>query len=700
MTTIRPASARPLLARASAFALACAALSLAASASAQTPTRTATPASGPGALQFEVTEGRNLNSFTRRGPVAAHLLLRSGHDPRILVAFPAGNSGVGLWFAHRDGEVHWTLAGAPKPVVLSDAKGRPLYGIEADATVQADSLAPKQAVLSSVRVLRDYQALGTAPDSVLVAPVIEGDRISWTRDRLDGAPGYRLSLTVTDGRIEDGRLIAGADGKIGLHITALSGETPLTPLGGEALLNGRANPDPKARNTLAFLSYREKFMAGSWRFNTYFGRDTLMSVRLLMPVLQPAAVDGGLRSVVARISPEGEVAHEEGIGEFAVLEHLKAGEPASDKPFFDYAMIDSSYMLAPVAAAWLLDDPRGRAEAKAFLAGPSGRAGDAGETVGAALMRNLRLILAQAKPFADQPSVGRLLSIKPGHQTGQWRDSETGLGGGRLPYDVNAVFAPAALSAIARMSEAGLLAPYANEADRKAIAEAAHMAAVWRDKAPGYFEVTVPAETARRDVEALAAREGVPAGPALASLPKGPLRFHALSLNADGSPVRVVNSDEGFELMFGRPSPAALSRAVADVMRPFPAGLMTGVGMLVADPAFAGPETQKLFTRNAYHGLVVWSWQQALMAAGLERQLQRTDLPPAVRAELVAARRKLWAGIEANRQVANSELWSWAFADGRYKVVPFGAGDSDADESNAAQLWSTVFLALKPPASH
>ena len=36
-------------------------------------------------LSFDVKEGRNLNSFLRAGPVAAHLLLRSGRDPRILV---------------------------------------------------------------------------------------------------------------------------------------------------------------------------------------------------------------------------------------------------------------------------------------------------------------------------------------------------------------------------------------------------------------------------------------------------------------------------------------------------------------------------------------------------------------------------------------------------------------------------------------
>ena len=53
--------------------------------------------------------------------------------------------------------------------------------------------------------------------------------------------------------------------------------------------------------------------------------------------------------------------------------------------------------------------------------------------------------------------------------------------------------------------------------------------------------------------------------------------------------------------------------------------------------------------------------------------------------------------IGAARAVRNSELWSWAYRDGRYRIVPFGAGKGDVDESNAAQLWSTVFLALRPP---
>src|SRR5437773_8621233 len=73
-------------------------------------------------LDFEVQEGLNINRFVREGNVAAHLVLRSGTDPRILIAFPAGNSGVGLWFAHQSGGASWTLSGRPEAVHGSDGR--------------------------------------------------------------------------------------------------------------------------------------------------------------------------------------------------------------------------------------------------------------------------------------------------------------------------------------------------------------------------------------------------------------------------------------------------------------------------------------------------------------------------------------------------------------------------------------------------
>src|ERR1700723_182080 len=498
-------------------------------------------------LSFDVNEGPNLNSFLRDGPVAAHLLLRAGLDARVLVAFPAGNSGVGLWFSHGSEPVSWALQGRPQPLTTQDARGRPLYGMTLEAIATGAELRFKQAVLSSVRVLRDYQALGTFPAEVAARPTTQGSTITWARDRLDGAAGHRLSIVLIHGALEADRLTAGRDGKIDLKITALSGEVPLTPLWGAHLLNERAQPDAAARNVLTFLSYQEKFLAGSWRFNTYFGRDTLMSVRLLMPVLAPEAVEAGLGAVLTRLSAQGEVAHEEDIGEFAVLDHLRATGEKSDAPTFNYNMIDGSFMLAPVAAQWLLDDARGRTLAAAFLKRMDTRHENP-KALGADLVGNFRFILQAAAKFADDPRAPHLIALKPGFDAGQWRDSNDGLGGGRFPYDVNAVFVPAALDAAGRLYASGVLDAYLEPKDRETFSHASSMAGVWHAKAAPLFDVSVPNAMAGRDIARYAAALNIADRTALLSVGQSAVRFHALSLTADFKAVPIVHSDEGFEM--------------------------------------------------------------------------------------------------------------------------------------------------------
>ena len=647
-------------------------------------------------LGFEVRQGRILNEFLREGPVAAHLVLRAGPQPRILIAFPAGNSGAGLWFNREAGRAAWNVRGRLQPVHARDAKGRALYGITAEATLADRQLDIHEAVLSSVRVLRDYQSLGTLPPGIAVAPAVKGRTFTWSRERLDGAVSYRLTVEVLDGRVSGKRIFAGRDGTIALRITALTGEAPLLPLAGSDLLRNPSKGSPSTRETLAFLAYREKLLAGSWRFDTYFGRDTLMSLRLLMPVLSPQAVEAGLDSVLARLSPDGEVAHEEDIGEGAVLEHMKADGSRSAAPVYDYKMIDEDYLLAPLAAAWLLE-PDAKARSSAFLAAPVGGPQRRQGTRGAALVKNLRFVVQRAVAFAKAPSVAHLIGLKPGETVGDWRDSGTGLGGGRYPYDVNAALVPATLQAAARLAASGLLAPYASASDRALFAGAAQMAKVWRERARPLFDVTLSHSVAANAIEIYADAQGVAPEPALAALGPRALRFHALSLAASGEPIPVMQSDEGFLLLFEDPEPRDLDRIVSVLMRPFPAGLMTGVGMVVANPVFCATGLQNEFTRNAYHGTVVWSWQQALFAAGLARQLERADLPVAVRADLVKDERILWTAIEATRSMQNAELWSWSYASGHYQLRPFGSSAADADESNAAQLWSTVYLAVTPP---
>jgi len=617
------------------------------------------------------------------------LLLRSGTEPRILVAFPAGNSGVGLWFETTSRPVAWKLVTAPAPVMVLDEKRRPLRGIEFEVEADAAELRPRAAVLSSVRVLRDFELQGKAPAEVMVAPRRTGGRLSWARDRLDAAPGYRLTIEARAGADVSAERFGAANGApLRLRIQALTGETPLKPL--NSLLAQSAGDDARARNALAFLSYQEKFLAGSWRFDTYFGRDTLIAAMLLAPVLEPQAVESALASVLDRLAPDGEVAHEEDIGEFAVLRNSREGRGPVATPIFDYGMVDDDFMLAPLAEHLL--DQHGRARVRGFLAGK----GAGGVTRGSALARNLCWVIERAAAFATEPRATNLVGIKPGRMTGNWRDSEQGLGRGRYAYDVNAALVPAALAAAARLAEGGLLDEYLDDSQRRTLSQAGPWARVWAARAPAFFAIDIPASQARADITAYAREIGVDGERALRAMGQQPLAFHALSLDEQGRPVPILHSDEGFRLLLAQPPPDEIERCLEAIMRPFPAGLVTDAGVVVANPALASPDLRREFSRFAYHGTVIWSWQQALLAAGIERQLRRADLPAALQEKLQRARSQLWAVIERSKALRTSELWSWSYANGAYQPVAFGRPGADVDESNAAQLWSTVYLGLRP----
>lgn len=648
-------------------------------------------------LHFRITQGAIDNDLYRNGPVAAHIVLKSGKNPRLIVAFPAGNSGVGLWFAPQEEAIHWRPVTRIKNVTrrLPDKTIR--HGVVAQTSISAPTLDVSKAILSNVRVLRDFGYVGKIPEEVESSVRVNGRVATWERRRIDGGAGYLLSVEVLNGRViinKDNnhvQFISKRGAPLQLRLTAMTGDPALTPIPTAALFTADAAKDQRLRNVLAFLSYDEKFLAGSWRFNTYFGRDTLMSIRLLMPALTPHAIEAALGSVLRRLGEAGDVAHEEDLEEYALLTRKHVGVPQNAKPIFDYKMIDDDYMLAPILAHYLLDTPQGRARAGAFLDQKTPE----GETYGARLVRNLRFILQSAAPFAQSPEYKNLIEIKRSFKQGQWRDSDDGLGGGRYPYDVNGVLVPAALRATARLIDSGLL-NRSQDGAPQGLLHAATMAALWESKAPKLFEVRADNLAARAMIRVYAKVEEIDPVPALVALGHDDIVFHALALGSSGQPIRVLNSDEGFALLFGTPDPETLKISLEAIMRPFPAGLMTPVGMLVANPALAEPKLQPMFGRNRYHGSVVWSWQQALLAAGIARQRQRADLPTHSQALLAHAEEILWRAIEATHEARSSELWSWSFKDGSYTLEPFGQRESDETESNAAQLWSTVYLGITP----
>jgi len=646
------------------------------------------PASAPETVRFSVTEGSVQNFFYRRGGVAAHLLAGSGDAPRLIVAFPADNSGIGVWFEKGARPVRLDVLGALKPVERRDG----MRGVTARLSASGE-MRTRGVVLGSVRTLRDYVYTGAVPPEIS-SSAVQGPPLVVRRTTLDGkhhlelrVEGLNGARVALDARGSISFTAASPSAPLAFLATALTDAAPLDPLPlGELLKTTKRGRDVDA---LAFLSYREKFLAGSWRFLTYFGRDTLLSVRLLLPVLRPEAVEAGLGAVLDRLSPDGEVAHEEDIGDYAALRRARAGQKEGDldKPFYDYKMIDGDFLLAPVLASYLLDTPEGRGRAARFLA----RRTPSGLTYAAALELNLARVRRLASPYAAAPSTATLVALKPGEIVGDWRDSGDGLGGGRIPFDVNAALVPAALEAGERLETAPPLGPHPGAA-----ADFERLARAWANSADR-FQVEIAAPEAWTRLREYAREQGLdmPAGAA----PEAAVRFHGLALDAQGRPIPVLNTDEGFVLLFTNPEPPALDQIAANLTAPFPRGLASPVGFPAADPAYLSEAAVRAkFSRAAYHGTVVWSWQQALLAAGLARQLERKELPPATKAALGRAQTALWGAIKATEELRHSELWSWKPVQGRMVAQPFGQGGGDADESNAAQLWSTVYLAVTPPA--
>jgi hypothetical protein len=243
---------------------------------------------------------RSMNSIA--GPVAAHMVLRSGDTPRFLVAFPAGNSGVALWFS-AEVPLEWSPEIKIEAASETLPDGAQRYGIIAELSAEGGPITVEQAVLSNVRLIRDYECSRGVPAEVAIEPTVGAASAVWDRRRLDEGGGYRLAVEVLDGRVSGGAGIPvtfhpGPHGALRLRATALTGDPPLTPVTEDRLLTDDAAQDAWLRNALTFLTYEEKLCAGSWRFNTYFGRDTLMSVRLLAPSFSPRS----LRRAFARSS--------------------------------------------------------------------------------------------------------------------------------------------------------------------------------------------------------------------------------------------------------------------------------------------------------------------------------------------------------------------------------------------------------------
>lgn len=370
----------------------------------------------------------------------------------------------------------------------------------------------------------------------------------------------------------------------------------LTQLNSSSVLNpgsqGLITQQPDQTTSLQFLSYTGKLLAGAWRFLTYFGRDSMIATLLLQPVLSDQAIEAVIGAVLERINnTDGSICHEETIGDYATYLNEKMNMTSTD-PSYSYIMIDSDYYLPVLMERYFLQAPKYTARAAALFETTAGHVDPFNNQSTYAQLANVNAekLMAIAARYAapGNQTIENLAHLKPSQIVGEWRDSTYGIGGGRIPYDVNTALMPAALRSIAALSAAGIYANHSNWATL-----ASEYAQIWEDTTLDFFSVTIPAAEAKSRVGTYVQRSNFP-GPNNTDQIDGDVTFHALSLDGNNnlSQVAVMNTDDCFRhfLLTNTTNQtqltAFLNQTANNIRRTFPAGLLTSVGMVVANPAF------------------------------------------------------------------------------------------------------------------
>ncbi|KAJ3494706.1 hypothetical protein NLG97_g3906 [Lecanicillium saksenae] len=661
--------------------------------------------------------------------------------PRLIVAWPAGNSGVCAFFDPQNGEkgslgfelVNSTLGSPLKSVLQNTSATIPTTGIEGVLSFNS-SAKLSLAILGSVRTIRDYVEGGGLTSSIQDA--IKTDIFSDTgaqvsRLWLDNVTTTTLTFYPWQGSngsvaIEDKSIKFGA----GLyHFSATLNYPQLKQLKPRDILNkeamGLTKTEPEQVDALSFFSYSDKLLAGGWRFLTYFGRDSMISALLMQPIFKTgrgSAMEAVLGAALERINKnDGTVAHEETIGDYATFVNMQHGSN-STAAGFTYQMIDTDYYLHVLMDRYFQNSPD---RVKSLLKTKAGKVNVAnkGLTWGDLGHKLALKIMKMTEPFEKDQSAANLIHLLDGESVGQWRDSPIGLGNGRIPFDVNCALVPAALRAIDSLSAIPGVFP---DADAKKWRGAARKRAdVWQKHTLVFFKYTDSVSNGKSLLDNYVKDNSFYHGPshadALSSYSSDDSFVdYGLALpNVDGaSPLRITHTDTAFRnvLLFDSDDDDSqltefVNSTANAVLRPFPAGLTTPFGAVIANPALSGDSSLvNEFTNAAYHGTVIWGWQLALVTKGFELQLGRcssqtgtTKAPSfcsdaSVYGALKAAYNRIWDVIEDNKNTLQAEVWSWTYSNngtGRdgFNYAPLGVL-SRGTESDVRQLWSLVFLAM------
>ena len=581
-----------------------------------------------------------------------------------------------------------------------------------------------QWLLGSMRVERDFGYAGRVRDPI-DAPTFVVDEMKRLAERLGPpytgrlAPSVRLTSTARGWSLQASQ--PSLDGKNHLWLT-LSGDSrttratlagsvltiralgarpasvsveiatdgaALTPLNRNQIFStgfrrfaDSAKSERLEREVRGFelLSSRQKLMAGLPTYATYFGRDMLMTALLMEPVWADTMPEFVMGAALAKLAPDGEVSHEEALGGQAIRENaaefLKTGDRSLlrdlQRTRENYWMVDDDFQLPVVAGHYFADARVSDARKRAFV-----------RRWGAALRKNLAFVAAQAAPYAREAVPTHLVSFKRDADgwchPGSWRDSRVGYAGGCFAFDVNVVWVPAALRAIGTVDS---VLRAMGEPGIENAADIARAADAWRDTGRHFMVSLAPAEVESRVRAKLASlptpeREHWDSLLARTGFPADSLRFPAVSLDSAGRPIPVMSTDPGMWLLLVRQPADREAELLRPFLLPYPVGLfIDGVGLAVANDAYAPPAVWQMFERDLYHSpRVVWGREVNVLLAALATR-NRAGAVDSVRAAV------------ARSGLQYAELWSYKFEGGALRPVRYGS-------SSDVQLWTLTDLAVQ-----
>lgn len=444
----------------------------------------------------------------------------------------------------------------------------------------------------------------------------------------------------------------------------------------------------KQLEALMLLSRKNKLLAGGPRFFTYFGRDSLISISLLSGIVIPELTIKGLKSVLTRLSADGEVAHEETLGEYARVMTGRSGDVIPEA-LLEYHMVDDDFLLPAVIRHWL--ELENREILMEMLSQPV-----------QATRTGYELLAANLEYCAKKIREG-LIPYHQGIPVGDWRDS-LAFQRIRYSYELNRGLVPGfpdvyeyLLSCLPELKKY-----HGSTADGKTLLEAHGF---FMEEAKRFEAIRYPREEREAILEWLEKagftdEEGQVLKKRFEASVTGleSYRFFALGLREDRSPIDVQHNDTAFNLLYGNPGEEEISIMIGPFETPFPLGLRTDVGILVSNPLFCDdPRVRAELNRSHYHGLVIWPLMHNLLYHGLMRQLGR--FKEGQSHELVERMKKLIEYLDDLDSLLSgfsaSELFTFSPREDGDVPLAFGASTGSTTESNPIQLWSSLGFTRK-----